>query len=275
MQPTSVQLIDNYLMSSNDDITKILPRGRSNQIAADLNLPVNTFRNGLYLIKKRDGIIVCPKKTKQENRRVSKMSDLRRYLLNKKLVRGAPNKEQAACETMIDLLQNRIPTGGGGMIIGTPSVVSASKSNNYSYISCDNLEVALALKWNTSVQPTLVIGNAVSPEKAKLKAEHWAMLNSTNKFNIILDTVYRDSFTRYVSQFAEKNETAKVILMMSGAWGCVSSTEAKYKMSLDFKSPSEYLISQYPGLHIIAMTREGIGFNFNVRYLHRGKNEIV
>lgn len=275
---SSCSLITEYLLTHDDDITKKLPRGRGIQIAKDLGIKYNTFMSGFRKLKKSKGIIIIKdggaRGKKLVKHPVSKTHPIKKYCVDNKFIRSSPTKEYAACQSIIKSLFG-LPSGGGGMIIGTPSVFSACSSDKYSLVSIDNMEVALALKWTTDITPTLVIGNAVEPAKAQVKANDWAMMNSTSKFNIILDKVYRDSFTRHISMFAEKNKIAKVVLMMSGAWACSIATKIKYGMDLNFKDPSEYLTNVFPNLHIIAMTRKARGFNFEVRYVYRGKNELI
>lgn len=197
------------------------------------------------------------------------------------LTRNNPNKEVVACENICKGLLD-LPRGGKGIIIGTPTAFCASENKNNNLLLTDNLKVAHILDATTDlgISPTIVIGNAVNPEKAELKAFHWKNNNSTASYDVIIDVVDRDSFTYYVTLYAEKFDFCKVVLMTSGGWiGCESSKK-KWGVDGNFKSPSEFLVQKFPGLHIIAMISGSGGessghYNYIVKHLHRGGSRII
>jgi hypothetical protein len=187
-------------------------------------------------------------------------------------------KEGPACKIIMSILM-ALPLGGSGLLIGTPTALCVHSHAKSKQLVTDNYVVAMVLKVTTLFRPlTIVIGNAVNPLKAQVKADHWKSCDMTSDSEIILDKVGRDAFSRHVSVFAEKNDIAKVILMTSGLWNCSPRNKKKYAeygIEPNFKDPSEYLTSVYKNLHIIALTKEGSSFDFSVRYLHNGINKII
>ena len=267
-----IDAIQKYLKDNNLDLHKRMPSGSSTELAKILKVTPKSVYNMIGKLRKRDTAKEALKIIEDEQGAPEPtLEDFKELCLKNDFIRKAPDKEATACDIICDFLHTRMTRGGAGMIIGTPTAFAASKNQQYKMVASDNLEVAISLKWTTDIIPTVVIGNSVNPEKAKLKALHWSQLSSTSKFNILLDKVDRDSYTHHVTRFAEANSFAKVIMMMSGVWECAESTRKKYGMELNFKDPSVYLSTIYPDLHILAMTRNIKKFGFSIQHVHRGK----
>ena len=162
------------------------------------------------------------------------------------------------------------------MIIGTPTAFCASHHKRNNMFLTDNLKVAHILDMTTDEDkhPIIVVGDAIDPVKAELKTFHWKTNNTTNHFNIKKGIVDKISYTHHITKLAEKHDLCKVILMGSGVWNGSKHSEYKWKgFDFDFRSPSEYLITQYPNLHIVAMTlpggKEG-SYHYVIEHLHYG-----
>lgn len=227
----------------------------------------------VYKSKKRRGKQVILKTSPSVHDAMDqKIEEFKQYLLDNSQVRDMPTKEANACKRIVDVVNNVLPPGGSGMMIGTQAPFSVSTVSTYPYVSSDNLEVALSVRSTTDVPPVMIIGSGVSEEKALFKVGMWSVLNSTKDFKYIVSVVDRVSFTHFVTKEAEKDRTAllKVILMASGPWKGDPQTLKRRELDLNFKNPSEFLTQQYPNLHIVAMVMDAACRGFIVRHIHRG-----
>lgn len=323
-------MIDKYISTSGDDITKMLPYGKGIEIAIELGISTNDFRNGLARLKKNKGIVtdrsikrypyydeVCgiiqanmgkqiPRNTvpefaekhkldigvvrrifKQTRKKLGSHVKYTETLKREKgnplvamvrslnVIRKLPNQNRCASTTIIRGLQDVHP-GGAALFIGTPTPFAVSDNPTNNCLLTDELEVAIALNMTTdpNIKPTIVIGDLITPERACVKGQMWLNNNSTNNWPIIVGPVDRNSYTRHVVKMAEQHSLTKVVLMTSGVWSCNKDTERKYGQDFNFKSPSEYLCSVYPNLHIFAMVMVN-GNQFNILHLHDGKVETL
>jgi len=254
-----------------------LPDGYPNYIAEIFNIPKTLVNRYLHYIRREKAIST---KGYKEVYRTSE-TELREICLKAGLIRNSPDKEAAACATIMKYIKE-LPNGGAGIILGTPTAFCASLNRNYPMLIMDNFETAIVLKHYTSIPLTIVIGNAINEKRAQVKAQHWKSNNITNSSTIIVDKVDSYSFYNYISKFAEKHSLVKVILMTSGVWIYCKRTRSRYKkkygiddsLDLNFERPSIELTNKYKNLHIFAMTKE-TKVGFDIRYLHDGKNEIV
>lgn len=266
--------VEKVINEKNYDLKEQLPVGLASDLANNLGVPCYDITYIIHHMRKRRGIRV----KKHYITKKTSITDIQTHLLEKELFRNAPNKEVGACETIVNALLDELPRGGVGMMIGTPTTFCASDKMNNNMIITDNLEVAIMLKATTRFPLKIVIGNAINPEKAKLKAIHWRSNNSTNNSDIKLDRVDRNSFTRHVTALAKRYSLCKVILMTSGVWSYCKNTQKKYEkynIDMNYETPSKILTAKYKNLHILAMTTEPNVLGFCVRYLHNGKNEII
>lgn len=189
------------------------------------------------------------------------------------LFRGSQS-ETIACDAIVGLMRYVLPRANNSLVIGTPTpaCIMSNKSNAKTIID-DNKRVVIEVK-ESSDNIYMVIGNAVDAEKAKAKKFLWNNEQSTRNIPITLDRVDSESFHRYVAGLASKGGICRVILLTSGSWVGNTTTYNKYGMDLNFRSPSIHLTKLFPNLHIIAMTRAGGSFGFNIAYIEGGKEEI-
>jgi hypothetical protein len=270
-----------YIKENNIDLSKRLKYGAVEAIASELMLPKLNVKYCISILRKRKHFLADPIKhhsvEKSRTPEVIFSSNMINDVCREaKLTRDNPNAEKEACDGIIKCLKS-IPGGGAGMIIGTPTAFCVSDSSKNNMLLTDNLKVAIALELTTDIVPMLIIGTGVDKLKANIKQHHWKNNNATSAYTTILDVVDRDSFTHHVSIFANKHPFAKVILMTSGCWIGSNKTNKKWGLELNFKTPSEYLSTKFPNLHIIAMTtvnidkRAGGHFRYKIHHLHRGK----
>ena len=275
-----METIKDYIYGQNYDLTKRLPYGVSQTVADTLKVKVYHVRNAIHSIRNSISNSPQPKNLSKIPVDTTEQSDFPNvfieHCIENKLTRQNPNAEVIACNTMANYLVQKLPHGGGGIIFGTPTAFCASSNPNNNMFLTDNLKVAHALDMTTDISPTIVIGTGVNPVKAAIKAHHWKTNNTTHHFNIITDIADRDSFTYYVSKMAEQHKLCKVIIMTSGTWACAPATQRKWKMDLNFKTPSKFLITKYPNLHILAMTTgENGSFHYQIKHLNNGKETVV
>jgi len=277
--------VHKFIIDNGIDISKRLPKGSIQSIANKLKIPKDHVKNAISIFRNNKKVLATSRRIKTEeketNYAVNKVGRLMVKLCGDlNLVRDNPNSERSACDRIITCLKT-IPAGGAGMIIGTPTAFCASNHLKNNMLLTDNLKVAIALELTTDTPPCLVIGTGVDPLKAALKQYHWNNNNATSSYKTVLDIVDRDSFTHYVSLFANKYSFVKVILMTSGSWVGSPQTNQKWGLDLNFKAPSEYLIKKYHNLHVIAMTTTDIEggvsghYQYKIHYLHRGETKII
>lgn len=261
-------ILSSYLLEHSHDLSD-LPYGFAPQASKDLDINVTSIRYAIKRLRKERGIIKNPPKEIS----IDRTTDIQDCLLSNGLIRSS-NKEGIACDIIIQTLLKRIPWGGSGMLIGTPTAFCASPHQTNKRIITDNYAVALALQWTTIHPLEIVVGNAIDEEKAKLKASHWKSIDMLNP-KVTLDIVDRDSFSYYVTKFALKSEVSKVILLTSGPWSCSRSTMKKRGLESKFDSPSQFLTKKFRNLHILAMCMDRNGMGFHVKYLHNCNEEII
>lgn len=191
---------------------------------------------------------------------------LHEYCDKHSFYRGMPTKEQKACDTIIDCIDNVLPRGGESVYAGTPTAFSKAMANNIhsKQILYDNLLVADRLR-RTSDHMSMLIGNAVNKEKAIEKATLWSRLQYMNRVTIKVGPVTGPTFGKEIDRIAKKCELVKVILMTSGSW---EGTSSKYKLDLNFKDRAITLSRLYPNLHILAMITQR--WSMSVLYVYRG-----
>ena len=250
------------------NIGERLPRKTVPMLAEHYGVSKNHIRYALKAIKKDTGVVGRMESSELKKEKDNEFVTMFRTL---NIVRQMPNANRASSTKIIDTLQNRIPHGGAGLLIGTPTPFAVSDYCKNNELLTDELEIAIALNMTTdkNIVPTIVVGNLISPEKAQVKGQLWLKNNSTGSWPIIVGRVDRNSYTKHVVTMVEKHHLTKVVLVTSGVWNCSKPTWNKYHQDFDFKSPSEYLVTEYPNLHIIAMVMNN-GMVFNVKHLHNG-----
>ncbi len=252
--------------------------GFADVAARRLNTTRGSIQTTIKEIRKDRNVNAPPKKVEVSESIKIPFVD---YLLKNNFDRGMPGHERNACDKMIYAIIDILPRGGAGMMIGTQEPFGASTVPNYcNQLLTDELEVACFLNRFTDkeIPLTIVVGNLFHEgEQAKIKADHWRSNNSTHDAIIKVDRVDRDSYTHYVSTFAKAHHVSKVVLITGGTWGYCDVSRKKYNgHDFNFKDPSEYLTSKvYRNLHILALTMKDNCREFDVRYLHDGKNEIL
>jgi len=273
--PTKNKLRE-LLKQGNLDINKRLPKGSYNKFAETLNVSRYVIGCMIREIRKENHSKV------EKNESPTQDREIQNHLLRNNIVRNS-NQEGVVCKRINQTIQNILPQGGAAMIIGTSAPFCASTYSNNNQIITDNLSVAITLDLTTDEPVTIIVGNAVNPEKAKLKASHWQSINYPNDLIVKVDRVDRDGFMMYVTSFVEnhKDVPCKVILLTSGLWNFTNSTKIRFmragiKGDFNFESPSKFLTSRYKNLHILAMTLGVEGsFRFSIRHLHNGKDEVI
>lgn len=265
--------VKDFLIKNNYNLNRRLPHKIRPMLAEMFWTSTDEIKYAIYTIRKELG----EKVQKQvEIFPETKINDFQTYCVNNNILRDAANKERNACSKIVNALINVLPQGGIGMLIGTPTAFCATIKGNNNLLLTDNFEVALALKWTTDTPIKIIVGNAVDEKKAQLKAQHWKLNNSTNDSTVVLDKVDRNSYIGYITDLMAYEKLTKVVLLNSGVWKCCKTTKRKYNgLDFNFKSPSIHLTALYPNLHILAITRETKGFDFSVRYLNNGKNELI
>jgi len=254
----------------NYDLKKRLPYGFVFEMAKQTGKSTANVQKTIQVIRASKGIVVQKKKKII----LSRENGFHSSCLDNNFIRSSPSKEAFACKLIIKQLRI-LPEGGAGMLIGTPTPFCISHHPKYNkHILDDNLEVAHILKYTTD-HLTIVIGNGIDKAKAEAKADLWKRLFSFSNADIKIESVNRDSYTRLLTIMSERNSLCKIVLMTSGSWGQSKKILDKYNwIDTNFKTPSEYLTSIYPNLHILAMT-VGAGYIFGVKYLHNGINKNV
>jgi len=261
-------IVEKYLNDNNYNLTKRLPLGSLEQIAKDLKLKKTQVQDSLKVVKKRKGIQVRNSNTITK----PSVNNLVRVFKNFGVERKSPNRNRISSDIICRTLIHDIPNGGVSMMIGTatPFAISPNPKNNC--LLTDELEIAAILRHTCDKDPIIIVGNLISPEKAEIKGKFWKNINTTCNCDIIVDRVDRDSFTNHVTKLAEPNLPAKVVLVTSGVWSCCKPTRRKYGYDFNYQSPSLYLSTVYPNLHILAMVMHAN--IFKVHYINNGK-EIV
>lgn len=268
--------VKRILVEGNHDLTKRMPYGLTSEIAVSLGTSRESITSIITGIRKEGGVNAPPRRARISIPVTNPFID---YLLENKFDRKMPKQSRAAYDKMIYALLD-LPRGGAGLMIGTQEAFSATTHKHYcNQLLMDELEVGSFLKRTTDKDTplTIIIGNLFhGGEQAKLKADHWRNNNITSDSTIIVEPIDRNSYTHRVDTFAQKNSLSKVIKIDSGLWGCSNSSKHKYNgHDFNFKDPSEYLTKVHRNLHILALTMENGSYDFNVRYLHDGKNVIL
>lgn len=263
------KIVEQYLKDHNYNLTKRLKFGEKDKIAHALGIESKKVRNAIQIIKHKNGIRV------QKSKSIKKPSvnNLVQKFKGFDIIRRSPNQNRISSDNILKALMNDIPKGGAGMMIGTPTPFAISTNPKNDLLLTDELEIAIALRLTCGVVPSIVVGNLVSPDKAKVKGLFWKNINSTNNSDITVGRVDRDSYTYHVTKMAEEHSLAKVVLITSGVWSCSKPTQMKYGHDFNFKSPSMFLSGIYPNLHILAMVMHGN--LFKVHYVHNGKETII
>ena len=272
---SSSEIVKSYFKKSEEyDLTKGLPYGAVIKISKELNLPKKEVTNTILSIRRGLSVNI-----NRKSESISKPTTNRLVKIFEKfgVERQAPNQNRSSSNKIIHALEHLIPAGGAGLLIGTPTPFATSPRANNNLLLTDEFEIAIALKMKCQYLPTIVVGNLISPEKATIKGEFWKSNNSTCNCDVIVDLVNRDSYTRYVTQVAEKHPLSKVVLVTSGVWKCCHRIHKKYGFNFDFQAPSKYLTSIYPNLHILAMVMgdRRRPFQFDVHYLHNGEDIVI
>ena len=263
MKKSLKDFVEEFIDEAGCDLKKRLPHGFVPKIARYSGESVYQIRKVIDSIKEDRGLIIKPFKNTIIH------DDCR----TRGLMRKCPHKEQSMCEKIVRFLLN-LPYGGDGMLTGTPTAMCVSDHTKYQLLSIDNLDVATILRYTTD-RLNIIVGNGFNEEKAIYKARWWKTYSTTNKADIKVEKVDRESFARRVEKMAKKCSLCKVVLLTSGAWNGTNKTKAKYSgLDVNFRSPSEQLTRKYPGLHILAMTVKGL-FKYEVRYLHNGINKTI
>lgn len=271
------QLIDPDLQQKVIDIIQTfsgqrLPKGTIDKFSKQHGISIHHARYIFKRTRKQMGILI---KKQDETLKREKENKLVIMVRSLNVIRKLPNQNRHASTTIVKGLQN-LPPGGSGLFIGTPTPFAVSDNTKNNCLLTDELEVAIALNMTTSpsIKPTIIIGDLITPERAHIKGQLWLNNNSTNDWPIIVAPVDRNAYLRYIVKMVEQHSLTKVVLMTSGIWECCKKTREKYGHDFNFKSPSEYLISVYPNLHILAMVMVN-GNQFKILHLHNGTQTVL
>jgi hypothetical protein len=183
-------------------------------------------------------------------------------------------KESAICDIIVQYLMEKLPKGGYGILIGTPTPYCVSKSNpkNRTIID-DNLYVGHMMVYSCS-RLTIVVGNAVDAKKAQAKVDSWKRHSSMHKARISKQPVNAKSYGRIIRRYAKSGILCKVVFLASGVWKGSAPSQRKYGFDVNFETPSKRLVAQYPNLHILAMTMEK-HIQFGIRHLHKDEDTLI
>lgn len=264
-------IVEKYLNNHKEyDLSKRLPSGTTFKIAEAIGMPQEKVANAISIIKHRRGLRSRQKVIAIKKPTTNCLVDMFHPL---NVERQAPNLNRISSDKILHALMNDIPKGGSGLLIGTPTPFATSPNPKNNLLLTDELEIAVVLRLTCDVDPTIVVGNSISPDKADMKGHFWKNNNSTNTSDVIVDRVDRDSYTRYITKMVEQHSLTKVVLVTSGVWSCAYAARKKYDQEFNFKDPSHYLTSVYPNLHILAMVK----FHniFKVHHLHNGEERII
>lgn len=271
------------LLATGIDFSKRLKYGMGKKLAAQFGVPSTHIAAAVTSIHKDMKIdkaimiakpgIVLSTPTAKPTPKIEATRVFVNHCVDTGLVRSNANAEIVACNTISKLLLHRVPHGGAGMLIGTPTAFCASDRSNNKMFLTDNLKVAHMLDETTEIHPTIVIGSGVHPDQAEIKKHHWTNNNTTNHFDIITDIVDRDTLTFHVVRMAERNPFCKVVLMTSGVMTGSAETKRKCNgLDLNFMASIKMLITKYPYLHFLVMTIGDCGpKHFKIRYFNDGK----
>lgn len=269
----------NYLMEHGCDLKKRIRRGIAEEIVSALGMK-DTFQviDDIRQIRRQCGITRNPKGSAKEIKATA--TGLHDFLIANRLFR-ASLKETPICDKIVRVLHGRdrciIPPGGVGLLIGTPTplcLLTKTKNLNSSIIF-DNLDVARALLETTQEALRIIIGNAIDKDKANAKAYLWRSFMYC-KTLIKTDKIDINSYEYYIKDLLKRYKLVKVILLTSGVWKQTQQSKKKHAgLDLRFEIPSVQLTTKYSGLHILAMCRRASSFDFDLRYLHAGRNIVL
>jgi len=254
---------------------KRLPYGTIGQLMMRSGTTKNQMNYILKSTKKKLGLVGARKSQilpKQE-----KLYSLVSMVRTLDIIRVMPNQNRVSSTKIINALQNKTPHGGSALFIGTQTPIAVSDSCNNNAILTDELEIAIALNMTTApnVQPKIVVGNLISPEKALVKGMLWRSNNTTGSWPIKVGPVDAYSYIKEIVTMANEHPLTKVVLCTSGVWTNSKPTRVKYPgCDFNFKGPSEYLTKEFPNLHILAMHMND-GKTFKVIYLHNGRQQYL
>jgi hypothetical protein len=243
-------------------------------MTANLGLTNNRVAYLLVCLRRAKGVTSLKKRIS-----IQPSTVIQDYLIKEGMIRSS-NREGAACELIIELLNNlypgiKIPRHGEGLLIGTPTPLCASEHQNNGKTIDDNLEVFWALKWSTKSPVTIVIGDAKDPIKAHKKANMFRSHSSVpSRTRILVGRVDKNTFVQHTRELLNRNECdrpIKVVLLTSGAW----ANSDHNGIDCNYQSIAIPLTREHKNLYILAMTREGKGHGFDVRYIHRGEEIIT
>ena len=273
-QGNKSEAIRNCIKDTSVDITKRLETGTKQAIADLTGATIQQVSNVISTLRKNTKRNIYKKPQTTNIPVMNFPNTFVEYCVENNLTRANPAAEHEACEGLCKVIMDDLPRGGVGMIIGTPTAFCASCHERHKAFLTDNLKVAHILDMTTDEAPIIVIGNAIDPVKAQLKAFHWQNNNTTSHCKIETGIVDKISYTHHITRLAEQHDVCKVILMGSGVWNGSTYSEHKWKgFDFDFRSPSEYLITRYKNLHIVAMTLLGGehgNFHYTIQHLYHG-----
>jgi len=263
------QMVAKVIKTNNYDLTKRLPIGVLDHIVIKTGLQKNRVKTAILSIKRKNGIRIQKRKNIEKPQTNILVKKFQKFNVERLL----PNQNKVSSEKILRTLI-KLPLGGAGMIIGTSTPFAVSPNCKNNLLLTDELDIAIGLKMTCAHLPRIVVGNLISPEKAKIKGMFWKSINSTCNCDVIVDRVDRDSYTHHVTKLSENHSIAKVVLITSGVWSCCAPIKKKYGHDFNFQSPSLYLSSIYDNLHILAMVMYGQGC-FKVHYVHRGNETVI
>jgi len=262
-------IVKQYLSSNNYDLTKRLPSGSIDEIVRSTGLTKSQVKNAIHIIKRKNGLRII----KTSSIKKSPTNNLVKLFKKFGIERQSPNQNRIASDTILKHLMT-IPFGGIGLLIGTATPFAVSNTSNNDLLLTDELDIAITLRTTCHfTPPVIVIGNLISPEKAKLKGEFWRNNNSTCNSKIIVGPVDRDYYTMHITRLVEKHSLVKVVLMTSGVWKFSKPSRKKYGHDFNFRSPSLALTKIYPNLHILALVMSAN--IFKVHHVNKGIETVL
>lgn len=261
-------IVEKYIEDNGYDLTRRLSLGSIDKIASGVAIERKKVKNAISVIKRKNGL------------RVQTGNNVKRPAVNNlveifepfNVEKQSPNQNKICSDRILYALMDDIPKGGAGLLIGTSTPFATSPTPKNNLLLTDELDIAVLLRMTCKHLPRIVVGNLISPKKAEIKGLFWRNINSTSNCEISVQPVDRDSYTQQITALAEEHSLVKVVLMGGGVWSCSEPSRRKYKQEFNFKSPSLYLSTVYPNLHILAMVMHGN--LFKVHYIHNG-NDII
>lgn len=267
--------VKSILKKEGIDLNKPLNRGVTKEIARLINRTPEKVSYIIWRLRKERGINIVTGGNYEVGEIKIKLetNPINDFLLKNNLMRSSPHYEQRSCNTMCIALQNILPVGGDGVLIGTPVPICAPNPKMFwgSGMCADNLAVAIMLQY-TCERTKIIIGDSVDNDKAIFKARFWNSFNIINS-TIIKTAVNKNSYKSIIEKLCLRRELVKVVFMASGVW---KDTAPIPGIDRNFAEATSELVSKFNGLHVLAMIHDAdVGYGFRVKYFNKNRSELL